>query len=93
QQLQAEMARQLSLLQSDLDQKRKAQEDALALKKSKMIEEIRALADEEKKNIIKTAEKAVLGTMTKVILHIVSNKVPANVVQESVSDAWKHYQQ
>lgn len=89
--MKAEMELQLSHLKKEMDQKRKEQEDSLALKKAKMLEDMRTLMEEEKGKIVKKAEQHTLDLIAKVIMNIVSNKIPQDVVKESVSDAWKVY--
>jgi len=89
--LKAEMAEQLSMMKKELDQRRKEQEEALAMKKSKMLEEVRTLVEDEKGKILQKAEQQTLDLIAKVVMHIVSNKIPQEVVKESVSEAWKTY--
>lgn len=89
--LKAEMAEQLSMMKKELDQRRKEQEEALATKKAKMLEEVRTLVEDEKGKILQKAEQQTLDLIAKVVMHIVSNKIPQEVVKESVSEAWKTY--
>jgi F0F1-type ATP synthase membrane subunit b/b' len=89
--LKSEVANQLTHLKKELDIRRKEQEEALALKKAQMLEELRTLVEEEKGKILKKAEQQTLDLIAKVVLHIVSNKIPKEVIQESVSEAWKMY--
>ncbi|MGE3278585.1 MAG: hypothetical protein AB7J40_02165 [Candidatus Altimarinota bacterium] len=89
--LKAEMAEQLSMMKKELDLRRKEQEEALALKKANMLEEVRTLVEDEKGKILKKAEQQTLDLIAKVVMHIVSNKIPQEVVKESVSEAWKTY--
>lgn len=44
-----------------------------------------------KNEIMQDAEKATLVLIQKIVLHIVQNKVPAEVVEASVKEAWKDY--
>jgi hypothetical protein len=56
-----------------------------------MLEEVRVLVEDEKGKILKKAEQQTLDLIAKVVMHIVSNKIPQEVVKESVSEAWKTY--
>lgn len=86
-----DMEHQMMMLQKNLEEKRKTQEEALSLKKAKMMEEIRSMMEEEKKSLIQQAEKDVLQLIAKVISHIVSNKIPQEIVKESVEESWKNF--
>lgn len=50
-------------------------------------EEVKARKD----SLIKEVEDQVKVLMGKIILDIVENKVPENVIEESIGSAWKHY--
>ena len=56
-----------------------------------MLEDVKAVIDQEKANIIGSAEKEVLKLMQKVVLHVVSNQIPEEVVEKSVDSAWRQY--
>lgn len=45
--------------------------------------------EERKANLIQEAEETIKGLMTRIILEIVENKVPEEVIQESIHSAWK----
>lgn len=89
--LKSEMEKELADLKKDMDEKRRTQEEAIEAKKSRMMEEINKFVDEEKQNIVKNAEKQVLELIEKVVLHVVSNKIPKKDVQESVQEAWSSF--
>lgn len=44
-----------------------------------------------KEELLKDAEKATMDLIKKVVLHIVQNKVPEEVVEASIKDAWKQF--
>lgn len=52
-------------------------------------------ADEDitrrKADILKDAEKSTVELIKKIVLHIVQNKVPEEVVEASIKDAWKQF--
>ncbi|MDP2691025.1 MAG: ATP synthase F0 subunit B [bacterium] len=89
--LRADMESQMSDLQKEMEIRRKEQEESLELKKTRMIEEVRSIVDEEKRGILKSAEKQTIELIEKVVLHVVSNNIPQDVVKNSVADAWKTY--
>lgn len=89
--LKVEMVQEMSKLKKELDLRRKEQEEKLELRKAKMMEEVRSIVAEEKGNILKRAEQQTLDLIEKVVLHVVSNNVPENVVKSSVQEAWKTY--
>jgi F-type H+-transporting ATPase subunit b len=89
--LRIDMEQQMSDLKKDLENKRKEQDEQLALKKAKMLEEVRTLVADEKNGILKAAEKQTVELIEKVVLHVVSNNVPADVVKSSVAEAWNTY--
>lgn len=91
--LRAQMEQQMNDLKKELDLRRKAQEEEMELKKAKMLEEVRSLVEEEKQQILNKAEKQTLDLIEKVVLHVVSNKVPQDVVKGSVEEAWKSFRQ
>jgi len=89
--LKAEVERELSDLNKEMADRRKKLEEELDQKKSKMLEDVRGIVEDEKGNILKNAEKEILILIEKVVLHIVSNKIPEASVRESVEDAWKTF--
>lgn len=86
-----EMESQLGNLKKDLEKKRKEQDETMDLKKAKMMEDMRTVMEEEKGRIMQNAEKQTLDLISKVLMHIVSNKIPQEVIRDSVRDAWKTY--
>jgi F-type H+-transporting ATPase subunit b len=63
----------------------------MTLAKTRMLEEAHAQIEKEKAELMKDAEARTMSLIQKVVLYIVQNKVPAEVVRESVQDAWKMY--
>ena len=91
--LKTEMEQKMGHLKKELDQRRKQQEEQMELKRAKMLEEVRSIVEEEKSLILKKAEAQTLALIEKVVLHVVSHKVPKEVVKSSVDEAWKSYHQ
>lgn len=57
--------------------------------KDDLLKEAKAIIDEMKKRIHGEVEDEVKEKMTKVLLHVLSSKVPEKAVKESVEVAWK----
>lgn len=89
--LRLEMQKELQDLKKELDEKRRKEEEAMELKRAKMLEDVRTIVEEEKNSIMAKAEKETLKLMEKVIMHIVSNKIPEQVIRESVDESWKQF--
>lgn len=85
------MEKELGTLKKEMDDKRRKMEETMELKKAKMLEEMRTVVEEEKGKIMKKAEQQTLDLIGKVIMHVVSNKIPQEVVKDSVNEAWKMY--
>ncbi len=60
--------------------------------RSEMMQKAQKEIDEKKEQLIKDAEREVVNLMSKIILKIIENKVPEEVITESVESAWKNYQ-
>lgn len=85
------MEKELGAMKKEMDDKRRKMEEAMEIKKAKMLEEMRSVVEEEKGKIMKRAEQQTLDLIGKVIMHVVSNKIPQDVVKDSVNEAWKMY--
>lgn len=59
--------------------------------RAEMMAKAQVEIDEKKAAIMKEAEAATMQLIKKVILEIVQNKVPEQVIQESIKEAWHHY--
>jgi len=90
-QMQAQLAEELTKSRKEIEAKRKSAEAEIDAKKAKMLEEVQAVISQEKAEIIQSSESHVLKLMQKVVLHIVSNQIPEEVVQSSVKTAWSKY--
>ena len=89
--MRVEMEKELADTKKEMDAKRRKMEEAMDLKKAKMLEEMRTVIEDEKGKIMKKAEQQTLDLIGKVIMHVVSNKIPQDVVKDSVNEAWKIY--
>ena len=89
--LHAQMQKQSSELKKELQEKRIELMASMDEARQKMMEETKAQLQKEKEAIIQAAEEEVLTIMKKVLLEVVSHKVPEEVVSESVTDSWNKY--
>ena len=86
-----EFKSEIEQLHKYTDQKKAELISEMEVARGKMMQKAQSEIDEKKAQIIKDAEKEVMSMMTKIILNIVENKVPANVIEESVKSGWKAY--
>lgn len=98
--MEAEKNRVQAKLKEDLSQFEKFTSD----KKAELVLQMEAERDKvlhhahdemarKKENLIKDIEVELLKTIQKIVLEIVQNKVPKEVVQQSVDEAWGKYEQ
>jgi len=86
-----ELKEELSNLHKFTEQKRKELNIEMEEARSKMMAKAQQEIDAKKDSLLKEAEQEVKTLMTRIILEIVENKVPENVIQESIHSAWKQY--
>jgi len=89
--MQAKLHDELRKSKKEIEEMRKTAEAEIEAKKGKMLVDIKAVIEEEKRTIMDHAQADVLKLMQKIVLHIVSNKIPADVISESVTESWKQY--
>lgn len=89
--MQATLAEELSKSRKEIEEKRKQAETEIDAKKAKMLVDVQEVIATEKANILVNSEKDVLKLMQKIILNIVSNQIPEDVVKKSVDTAWVQY--
>ena len=89
--MQSQLADELSKAKAEMQIKRKEADADIETKRAKMLEEVRAVVESEKQKIMQNTEAETLALMQKIILNIVSNQIPQEVVQSSVQSAWKSY--
>lgn len=89
--VEADLRGELQKLQKFTDQKRTELVAEMETARSEMMSKAQAEIDAKKAALIKDAEKDLQKIMVRIILDIVENKVPENVVNDSIKSAWKHY--
>lgn len=89
--MQAKLHHELSQSKKEIEEKRKEAEAEIEAKKAKMLADVKAIIDEEKRSIVADAQADILKLMQRIVLHIVSNKIPTDVIKESVTESWNQY--
>ncbi len=82
---------EMDKLKKFVDERKSELTKEMELARSEMLAKAQSEIDEKKASIMKDAEAATMILIKKVILEIVKNKVPENVIQESIKDAWQQY--
>ena len=59
--------------------------------RTEMIQKTQKEIDQKKEELIKDAEAEVKRIMTQIILNIVENQVPEEVIQKSIKSSWTKY--
>lgn len=91
QRMKAEFAQEGEALKRDLAQKRTQMTQEIEAERDRMMDEAKELLRQKRDAIVKDAEAQVISTMKKVLLSVMQNRVPEDVVTTSVNDAWKKY--
>lgn len=89
--VEGELKEELAKLHKFTEEKRKELVAEMDKSRVEMMQKAQKEIDERKERLIKDAEEEIKAIMTRIILNIVENKVPENVIQESISSAWKQY--
>jgi F-type H+-transporting ATPase subunit b len=87
----AKFKAELSELKTFTEKKRSEMISEMEEKRAEMIRKAQEEIDQRKNSLLKEAENQVKELMVKIILEIVEKQVPENVVQDSISSAWKKY--
>lgn len=91
-QMRQQMADEIRRLNLELDKKRKIAESEIELKRNEMMDEIRELTRNQKRTIEDEIKSDIALMVKKMVLHIVSNKISEEKLEESVTEAWDIYQ-
>lgn len=91
--MEAELRQEMQNLQKFLETKRIELVSEMETVRTDMMRKAQEEIDARKESLIKDTEKEVMAIMTRIILEIVQNKVPENVIQESIHESWKQYLQ
>jgi len=86
--LELKMRTEMENLNKFVEKKRTEMVADMEAKRSDMLQKAQEEIEARKAAIINDAEQDVKDMMTRIILDIVQNKVPENVISESIQDAW-----
>lgn len=89
--MQAELAEERDNLHKEVDEQRKDMTGKIEEKKSHMLSEARSIIGEEKGKLLESVEEEVLDLIEKVVLAVVSDKIPKDVVLTSIQEEWDKY--
>jgi F-type H+-transporting ATPase subunit b len=78
-------------LKTFTDKKRAELTAEMESARSTMMQKAEKEIEAKKDNLIKDAEEELKQIMAKIILEIVQNKVPEDVIQDSIKSAWGNY--
>lgn len=87
--VEATLREELANMQRFTEQKRAELTKEMDEKRVDMLQKAQMEIDKKKDALLKDAEAEVKRLMTAIILDVVENKVPEDVIQASVKDAWK----
>lgn len=88
---QAELRAEVEKMEKFIDQRKTELVAEMEEEKNKLLTKANADIEKRKAELVKEVEKDLLGTIKNIVLEIVHNKVPADVIQGSVSEAWDKY--
>jgi F-type H+-transporting ATPase subunit b len=88
---QQRMMKEMDNLNKTLEKKKSEMAAELQAQRQKMMEDAQREIETRKAQIVKDAEAQTVDLIKKVVMYIVQNKLPQELVEQSVKDAWKVY--
>lgn len=85
------LKREMENLRKFTEDKRAELTAEMEAARNEMLEKADADITRRKDELMKDAERATMDLIKKVVLHIVQNKVPEEVVDASIKDSWKQF--
>ncbi|MEK9159581.1 MAG: hypothetical protein AAB383_02515 [Patescibacteria group bacterium] len=85
------LKREMENLRKFTEEKRAELTAEMESARNEMLAKADADITRRKDELLKEAEKATMDLIKKVVLHIVQNKVPEEVVEASIKDSWKQF--
>ena len=85
------LKREMENLRKFTEEKRAELTAEMEAARNDMLAKADADITRRKEELLKDAEKATMDLIKKIVLHIVQNKVPEEVVETSIKDAWKQF--
>lgn len=89
--VEAELRNEIGNLHKFTEEKKAQLTAEMEQARTKMMQKAQEEIDQKKKSLLADAEQEVKTLMTKIILEIVENKVPREVIEESIVSSWKQY--
>lgn len=86
-----QLLKELDEVKKTLESKRKELTDSMENERREMLEKAQKEIDERKDMLIKEVEERMLDVVKQMVLFVVQNKLPAELIESSVKDAWKEY--
>lgn len=86
-----ELKKERENLRAFAEEKRAQLEAEMNSARNEMLQKAEADIEARKNSMVQEVEADLLNLMKKIILDIVRNKVPEEVIQASIKDAWKQY--
>ena len=87
-----ELKKERESLRKFVEEKRAELEAEMGIARNQMMQKAEADIEARKDSMVKEVEADLLKLMKKIILDIVQHKVPEQVIQDSITDAWKQSQ-
>lgn len=84
-----QIEQETATIRKELEQKKVQMMQVMENEKMALIEKTKKALAEEKAGLVKEVERDVVNTITKIILKVLSENVPEEVVEKSVQSAWK----
>jgi F-type H+-transporting ATPase subunit b len=88
---QAELKAELDRMTAFVSEKKKELSAEMETEREKMIAKATEEITARKETLVSDAEKEILSLIQKIVLEIIQNKVPQDVVESSVDEAWQAY--
>jgi len=89
--VESKLHEELSAFRRDLERKQKEAEAHMDTQRAKMFEEAQKTIDDAKARLFSEVKSEMLTKVKAMVLSIVSNRVPHDVVEQSVQEAWNKY--
>jgi F-type H+-transporting ATPase subunit b len=87
----AELKKERESLRKFAEERRSQLEAEMTTARTEMLQKAQEEIDARKGELMKDVEKSLLDLMKKIVLEVVQHKVPEDVIQASIHDAWKSY--
>lgn len=88
----AKLEQQVEKMHKFAEEKRAELIEEMEEARAGMLKKTQTEIDARKQELIKDVEKEVKTLMARIILEVVENKVPEEIIQESIGSAWKQHQ-